>query len=93
MLSSDNRYSALLWPTPIPLCPFCDFRQTYPVEVDETGWAVACDLCDSIGPVGRNREHSIEQRTTMERTEQEIGTALNGFSRRLVQGELPAVFH
>lgn len=31
------------------------------MEVDDAGWAVVCDACGGIGPVGQNEIDSVNQ--------------------------------
>jgi Lar family restriction alleviation protein len=47
--------------SPISPCPFCASKHGKLTELDVDGWAVICDSCGGIGPVGHSAEDSIDQ--------------------------------
>ena len=45
----------------ISSCPFCASSAARVIEVDAEGWAVTCNSCGGIGPVGASQADATEQ--------------------------------
>jgi hypothetical protein len=47
---------------PVPsACPFCSHPKCEPFEIDRDMWAVMCDACQCIGPLGICPVDAVEQ--------------------------------
>jgi hypothetical protein len=46
---------------PISSCPFCASNHAHCIEIDKSGWAVVCNGCGGIGPVGISEADAIDQ--------------------------------